>query len=241
MESSEPIAASNGPTTTHAPTAPSGEKLTRTADADADPDADASADADADAGADADPDADPDADAGTGTSRGSGQSGTRAHATSSAATTGIHRLVLTAQLQSQALSERPRLVLKEHFYFAGIDDARHHAISELSMPQEIALCEATFRGVRLELVNPASSNRLFPLPFMARSARASRRATRTHLAALGGRGWRFRAGSGRPPVVRRATGQALDLMRLSDLHRDDAVIQKQPAPRAPTVDFSGYA
>jgi hypothetical protein len=38
----------------------------------------------------------------------------------------------------------------------------------------------------------------------------------------------------------RAARQTLDLMRLSILERDDAVIEDEPAFGAPTIDFTGH-
>src|ERR1019366_4219761 len=122
--------------------------------------------------------------------------------------------------------------------------ASHESVSELLVPQEVAFLKATARVVGLEVVGALAVEGFLPRLLVlhggrdaghARRRGGPARALRAPRALLG-----LVAGRVRPPEVRGAAGQTLDLMRLAGLHRDDAVVQDEATLRAIAVDLARY-
>src|SRR5580704_11094016 len=128
-----------------------------------------------------------------------------------------------------ALRERACLVAEEHLDLVAVDDPGDDTIAELLVAHEVALLEAAPHAVGLELMDAPAVERVLPALLVASCRRDARRA-RPGLAARGGAGMFAcardgrRAGYVRAPEVLRAAREALDLMSLSALHRDNSVV-----------------
>src|SRR5579872_870748 len=137
-------------------------------------------------------------------------------------------LLSSSKLSGHPLRQRPRLVTEEDLDLVGVDDAGHDAVTELLVPQQISLPEVRRHAVGLEVVHPVADDRLFPLLLVARLATRGPRGPRRR---RGGRGGSRRGAHGglvarrvRAPEVSGPTRQALHLVGLGVLHRDDAVV-----------------